>query len=52
MKVNDTKSKKIQEFGIRNLNQCSESGLHLRMGSTIMLKTVGAEGAGGYGSGV
>ncbi len=30
----------------------SESSLHLRMGSTVMLKTVGAEGAGGYGSGV
>ncbi len=38
--------------GIRNRNQCSESSLHLRMGSTVMLKTVGAEGAGGYGSGV
>ena len=35
-----------------NRDQCSEFGLHLRMGSTIMLKTVGAEGAGGYGSGV
>jgi hypothetical protein len=35
----------------QNRNQCFWFGLHLRMGSTVMLKTIGAEGAGGYGSG-
>ena len=47
-----TLSLKKYKNEIKNSNQSSESSLHLRMGSTVMLKTVGAEGARGYGSGV
>ncbi len=47
MKVNDTESKGIQKNEIKIVIKISESSLHLQMGSTVMLKTVGAEGAGG-----